>query len=70
MNTKRDDLDDVIPARRAWLPTPTELPDYPLNPSPPKEIPDFGSMGVAKYVKFNEGTDPRAILRRKIRRGR
>jgi hypothetical protein len=36
------------------LDRPTELPDWPLNPSPPAEAPDCGSMARVQAVKHRQ----------------
>jgi hypothetical protein len=37
------------PAARS-IARPSELPDYPLNPNPPAEVPDFHTMQTAQIV--------------------
>ena len=43
------------PKRKSYplppLPGPTEIPGYPLNPSPPAEAPDYGNMGRVAAIK-------------------
>jgi hypothetical protein len=43
------------------LPTPTEIPGYPLNPSPAQEVPDYETMGRVKAIKARQrgGGTPR-----------
>jgi hypothetical protein len=36
------------------LPGPTEIPGYPLNPSPPAEAPDYGNLARVKAIRATQ----------------
>jgi hypothetical protein len=71
------------PERRRLSPaaSPTEIPGYPLNPTPPAEIPDYGNMARVTAIKTRQRKvgaqlpskpvgEPQLIKRGDLRTGR
>jgi hypothetical protein len=69
------------PERRRQPPAerPTEIPGFPLNDSPPAEIPDYGTMSRVQAIKHRQRKigaqlpitgEPQLIKRRDLRTGR